>query len=947
MAAVTQRIGSYLGGVSKQSDDKMLPGQVRECYNGFPDATYGLTKRPGFKHVVNLGTGTAYDGGKWFYIKRDDDEEYVGVIKGTAINIWNAVSGAVCTVTTPDGTGYLSGTKDNYKIITVQDTSIIINSSVTVSAQPAPTFNANRVATVQVEYVASDTNYEISIKIGGTTVTANYATPSSGATADLILNDLKTDIEAMTGSHANIAVTKLDSSLELTHSSFMEVEAKGGMDNKALTAVQDEVASIAELPFESKHGRTIKIVNTNSSSDTYWAEFKAHNTTYNTDGTVNVAGSGEGYWEETRDPSVSPGLDNSTLPHELINTSLNQFTFKKIAYENRLVGDDETNSHPSFIDEKITAGFFHNNRLGFLSKYNVIMSQSGDFYNFYFKSAQTTIDSDPIDISCSSIKPTALHAALPTAQGVVLFSENQQFVMFADAGVLTPSLATIRALSNYEMDRNIEPVDVGTNLNFITKTPGYSRVFSMVTRGQQENPQVLDLSRVVKEWISPDIDQLISSPQNSMVAMTGQSLKEVFIFRYYNDGKENLMEAWVSWLMPGTVQFIETHSDDMYAVTKQGNQFVLSKAALSQSPEQAIIVNNQGQKVNPCVDLYATASSVVYDSVNKVSKCYLPFNDASELTPIIVIKGNTSSGSFVESGFTVTPERGSDGTGPFFSVANKDLTSVASDVIVGFKYNFDVELPRTYFRPDPRQTDFTANLTIARMKFAVGLSGMMSFKLQQTGRLPYELEFTGEETVAITGNGTSSATNKLNIPTTTNGSGTGMTVDLTASGGVVTAIKINQSGSGYADNDVITISAADAGTGTAVTGTYTGLKSFTFNKRDLDYVDRSDVQVTVNGINETGFSFTNDTTIVFTSAPANNAKIKFFIKEWFTVQPVIEANTYLANDVPLDNENVFAIPIHQRTENFRLKMFNNSPFPVAVNAMMWEGNYTPRFYRRV
>ncbi len=372
------------------------------------------------------------------------------------------------------------------------------------------------------------------------------------------------------------------------------------------------------------------------------------------------------------------------------------------------------------------------------------MSQSGDFYNFYFKSAQTTIDSDPVDISCSSIKPTALHAALPTAQGVVLFSENQQFLMFADAGVLTPALTTIRALSNYEMDRNIEPVDVGTNLNFITKTPGYSRVFSMVTRGQQDNPQVLDLSRVVKEWISPDVDQMISSPQNSMIAMAGQSLNEVFIFRYYSDGKENLMEAWTSWLMPGTVQFIATHSDDMYAVTKQGDQFTLSKAALSQSPEQAIIVNNQGQKVNPSVDLYATASSVVYDSSTKVSKCYLPYNDVSSLTPIIVIKGDTSSGSFVESGFTITPERGSDGTGPYFSVANKDLSGVASDVIVGFKYNFDVELPRTYYRPDPKVTDFTANLTIARMKFAVGLSGMMSFKLQQTGRLPYEVEFTGD-----------------------------------------------------------------------------------------------------------------------------------------------------------------------------------------------------------
>jgi len=859
MVAVTQRIGSYLGGVSKQSDDKMLPGQVRECYNGFPDATYGLTKRPGFKHIVNLGTGTTYDDGKWFYIKRDDDEEYVGVIKGNTINLWNAVSGNPCTVTYGTGAqSYLNGTKTNYKIITVQDTSIVINSNFTVTAQAAPTFNPHRVGSVEVQYVTSSTTYEIEITINSVTKTATYTTPSS-ADVDTILTNLESDINAMTGDHAQLTVTRLANSLEIVSTINMDIHAKGGIDNKGLTVVEDEVASVSELPFKSVQNRIVKIVNTNSSADTYWAKFVAH------DGI-----SGEGYWEETRDPGVSAGLNNATLPHELINTAVDTFTFKQLTYEDRLVGDDETNSHPSFINEKITAGFFHNNRLGFLSKDNVIMSQSGDFFNFYFKSAQTTIESDPIDISCSSIKPTALHAALPTAQGVVLFSENQQFVMFADAGVLTPALATIRTLSNYEMDRKIDPVDAGTNLNFITKTPGYSRIFSMVTRGQQDNPQVLDLSRVVKEWISPDIDQLISSPQNSMIAMAGQSLNEVFLFRYYNDGKENLMEAWTSWLMPGTVQFIETNSDDMYAVTKQGNQFVLSKAALSQSPEQAIIVNNQGQKVNPSVDLYATASSVVYDPTTEISKCYLPYNDVVTLTPIIVIKGNTSSGSFVESGFTVTPERGSDGTGPFFSVAKKDLSSVASDVIVGFKYNLDVELPRTYYRPDPNVTDFTANLTIARMKFAVGLSGMMSFKLQQTGRLPFELEFTGDGS------------------TTT----------------------------------------------------------YTFNKRDLNYVDRSDVLVTVNGVNQTGFSFTNDTTVVFSSAPANNAKIKFFIKDWFSVQPTIEANTYLANDVPLDNENVFTIPIHQRTENFRLKMFNNSPFPVAINAMMWEGKYTPRFYRR-
>jgi len=811
MAAVTQRITSYLGGVSKQSDDKKLPGQVRECYNGYPDPTFGLTKRPGFEHIVNIGTGTTYDDGKWFYINRDDDEEYIGVIKGTSIDIWNAVTGNTCTVTYPDGTGYLSGTKDNYKLITVQDTSIVINDSVTVTVQANPTSYTNSQAIVVLDSLIADFDYTITLQ--GLDATA---TPQSSTTYEDMLDDsgsvdtdhhLRDALDDLISTQQGLSnpdfagtwtLTVNGNSLLITRTNGGEpdsftISAQGGVDTQGLYVFQQQVSNVAQLPDESKNGIVIKVINTSSGLDDYYVKFVADNGV-----------SGRGYWEETIAPDVSPGLDASTMPHELINTAVDTFVFKEINYTDRLVGDDDTNEQPSFVGEKITAGFFHNNRLGFLSKDNVSMSQAGDFYNFYHTSAQTVIDSDPIDISCSSVRPTALHAVIPTAQGVVLFSEDQQFIMFSDTGVLTPALTTIRTISNYKMDKLIEPVDVGTTINFVTKTPGYSRVFGMVTRGQQENPQVLDISRVVKEWISPDVDSIVVSPQNSLIALSGQSLNEVFLFAYYSDGEQTLMQAWFSWLMPGNVQFLATNSDDMYAVTKQADQFVISRAVLSQAPEQGIIVNSQGQKVNPCVDLYATASSVTYDAATKTSKCYLPFNDVADLTPIIVIKGDTSGGSFIESGFTVTPERGTDGTGDFFSITGKDLSSVASDVVVGFKYNFDIELPRTYFRPGQVDADFTANLTISRMKFAVGLSGMMSFKLQANGR-----------------------------------------------------------------------------------------------------------------------------------------------SEWYDIQPVIEADYYLANDIPLDAENVFILPIHQRTENFRVRMFNDSPFPVAVNAMMWEGQYTPRFYRRV
>ena len=894
MAAVTQRISSYLGGVSRQSDNKMMAGQVRECYNAFPDATYGLTKRPGFKHIANLGT--TLDDAKWFYINREETEKYVGAIKGGAIYIWNVLTGVACTVTYGTGAqaylglsniaGQASPTNDNFKLLTVQDTTIVINNSVDVQETTPVAGTPNAQGTLVLTGAIPETLYTVVLQ-GETISVTSHINDSS---FDDILTDknnynLKQAIEnkitarkaandadftgTWTVSKVGTTSLRIQRVVSGTPTAFT-LEARGGLTNAFLVAFQDEVASVGVLPAESFDGHTVKVNNTDTFSDDYYAKFKADNGV-----------SGRGYWEETRAPyqknedgtieNVSAGLNNETLPHELINTSLNNFTFKKITYDGRDVGDNVSNAHPSFVGEKITGGFFHNNRLGFLSKDNVIMSRSGSFYNFYFETAQTVLDTDPVDLSCSSVKSASLHAVLPTAQGILLFSQNQQFLLYSDTGVISPSLANIRTLSNYEMDNKVDPVDVGTQINFISKTPGYTRCFSMVTRGMQENPQVLDLSRVVKEWIAPGIDQMVSSPQNSMIALAAQDSKKIYVFRYYSDGEKNLMQAWVEWDMPGLTQFTTIESDDMYAVTKQGGQFTLSKAALSQSPEQAIIVNNAGQKVNPCVDLYATASSVVYDSVNKLSKCYLPYNDVSELTPVLVIAGNTSTGTFVESGFTVTPERGTDATGPHFIVKGKDLTSVASDVVVGFKYNFDIHLPTTFFRPDKSETDFTANLTISRMKFSVGLSGVMSFKVTQKGRNPYSISLTGDGS------------------TTT----------------------------------------------------------YTFNIKDLNYSDRSEVKVKINGIVTDAFSFSNDTTIVFNTAPPANSTIVLYINEWFSTYSVIEANEYLANDVPLQNETVFTIPLHQRTENFKLRLFNNTPFPVALNSMMWEGNYTPRFYKRV
>ena len=866
MPAITQRVSNYLGGVSKQSDDKKLTNQVRECLNGYPDPTFGLTKRPGFKWIANLGTGTTYDSSKWFYIHRDADEKYIGCIKPASggstgdIDIWNAVTGAACTVNYGTGAqAYLTGARINYDILTVQDTSIVTNNLITVAKIADPTFIAKTRATL----VLSDTAVgEYDVTINGSAITT-YDSPST-QTYNGLLTELKSRIDGLNIS--GLTVTKYASSLELdrvvsgTRTAFT-ISTTGGAANNKLSVFQDQVDNVSQLPYTSFNGRIVKVINTASNNDTYFAKFVAD------DGT-----SGIGYWEETLDPSKSTGLNQDTMPHELLNTATNTFLFQKITWTARKVGDDVTNSHPSFVGQKVEQSFFHNNRLGFLSKDNVSMSQSQDFYNFYHTSAQTVTDADPVDLSCSTIRPAALHGIIPTTQGLVLFSKNQQFMMNAADGILTPTSTSISTISNYEMDTEVDPVDMGTNINFISKTPGYTRVFGMVTRGQDENPQVLDVGRVVNEWIPATIDTFIASPQNQFLALSSQSDDKIYFYRTYSDGEKNLVEAWFNWQLPGTVQTTAVDQDDMFTVTKQGNQFTLSKASLSQSPSDAIIVNNDGSRVNPCMDLYATASSVAWDSTNEFSKCYIPWNNVTGLTPVLIIKGTTATGQFIESGFTITPDIITDDGNDYFKVAKKNLTSVASDVIVGWKYDLDIILPKTYYRTDESMqlTDYTANLTIARMKFAVGLSGVMGFKLKSTGTLQGKKEYTGDNSTTI----------------------------------------------------------------------------FNWTKDDLDYIDSDQIKVTLDGVATTAFTVSGDYQITFSSAPGTNVKIKIYLDEWYNLNPTQIADTYLANDIALSDQSVFSIPIHQKTNNFQLRIFNDSPFPVSLNSMMWEGNYSPRFYKR-
>jgi len=776
MPAVTQLIPNFLGGVSRQNDDKKLLGQVTECINGYPDPTYGLLKRPGMKHtnVLKKANGTAFtkaelDGAAWFFIERDAAGSYIGAVKGTDIYVWTAADGTWCTVTN-NSASYLTGTTQNdYHFRSVQDVTVITNKTIAAAMQPNNTYTPKSVATIKLNTLVDTYTYTVTIQ----NVEAEVTSQNTTTFDDMLLYDagnvntnhhlidkIKDVIEAQhTASNTDFdgiwylegytdsivikrstganAVVVDYSAVTGTPVAF-DIDAKGGLNNTAIEAFEDEVEDVSKLPLESFGGHSVTISNTSNAEDDYHLQFVAYDAVLNR---------GRGYWEETIARDVSPGLNASTMPHQLENTGPTTFTFNPISWTARQAGNDVTSPLPSFIGKKITATFFYSNRFGLLSQDNVFFGVANDAYNFFVKSALTQIDSDPIDLNVASIRPVTLSAVLPSPQGLMLFSERQQFhVVTTDSSTLTPSTTLIRSLSNYEMSPDIAPVDVGVNSAFVNRVPGYSKLFSLQLRDVEQPPLVVDISKIVLEWIPDTVDGLTVSPQNSVIMLIDRSTSYLYLYRYYNNGEKDLFQAWTKWQLPGTIQTADIINDSVVVVSQHEDEYTIGKIILDEIPSGSSVVGTTSITGNTCLDMATRpvepavgVNAVVYDAANEVTKIYTPYTPIQQKEAIMLLSlptadVGTNAAVDADAGFYLAAtERTEIGTGYRYFEVNGDYTSYADGIVIGYGYDFEVTMPKFYYKRDPNTSDYTATLTISRVTFSVGRTGPVLFKVKAAG----------------------------------------------------------------------------------------------------------------------------------------------------------------------------------------------------------------------
>ncbi len=727
MAAVTQQVPTFLGGVSRQQDTKKTPGQMTEILNGFPDPAFGLIKRNGNQFLTELTPPTAHNltDAYWFSINRDDDESYiVAVTNAGSIKWWNLVptltgstftwaSGELSDAATQ--TYLTAGTGkpvDKIETVTYLDQTYLINKEKTVEMQPKTSYELGIRGTVVLAAIEVG-NYDVYLDGQQFRHTETVA----GATAEHILTQLKSEINTNDPSYT---VEIYGSSLEITKSTAFTLEVKGGDSGVALTSYQDEVTTPSRLAAATVNGRRVKILNSIDDRNSYFVKF------------IGVAGSatgaGTGYWQEDlgwdEDPATpgsyllaSAGFLATTMPYKLTNTAKNTFTVGPEDWAPRATGNDLGNPIPSFVDKTIKYGVLNSNRLALLGPDSIVLSAAKDIANFFYTSAQTVTAADPIDIDVPSFRVGTLHSAISKPQGLILFTQFEQFLLYSENGNLTPFDSVIRTIGQYENAPDANVRDVGPYVSFVSRTPLSGKVFGMQPRGGNETPNTSEISQIVTGYLPSDIIKLTADPQNSLLATYSPSDESIFMYKFYSNGQEQLMQAWFKWKVIGSVEYMEVLQNIIVLVTESAGVYNLSIISLIQDPYPLAQKFPSGTSDLTTIAVSNARLDFLYLPVGHGTITYDPGTNRSTLPrPYNHITGKQAFAVKVP---TVTPQQPTKlsdlpklfitssfnpiGSGVIYDIDEThwtvlgDLTGLESQLVLGYSFAYEVELPTYYF----------------------------------------------------------------------------------------------------------------------------------------------------------------------------------------------------------------------------------------------------------
>lgn len=464
-----------------------------------------------------------------------------------------------------------------------------------------------------------------------------------------------------------------ESIMHISNSQYpFTVEVTDGKGDAYMRAVNgsDEVAQFGYLPGSGLPS---------PQADGFVAKISGDKSTGQDDYYVKWEGN---VWKETIRP-VYPGgstthaheivkknarinFNAATMPVNLykafgrVNSVNNQiyFILSTVDWSPRTVGDLNTNPFPSFANYELGGDsstapvdsddatytindiFFHRNRLGFVSDENVILSQAGDYFNFWHSTVLSVLDTAVIDVAVSNNQVAILKSAIPFQENLVLFSDLQQFKLTSDS-FLTPTSVVVDVATNFETSTDTKPVPAGKTIFFPFQRGAYSGIREYFIDVASETNDANEVTAHVPEYIEGTVKKMaVSSNEEVLLILSDTDRRELIVYKYYYNDKEKLQSAWSKWKFDAEIIDVEFIGSVAFILFRRGDgtndPVYLEKLNLSVDSATTVLDDKIGVRLDRRVKL----------STGGVTT--LPYSDADYdklTTSTVQVSGSNQFGS--------------------------------------------------------------------------------------------------------------------------------------------------------------------------------------------------------------------------------------------------------------------------------------------------------------
>lgn len=716
ISTVRGSIPNLLNGVSQQAPASRLVTQGEAQLNGLSSVLKGLGKRPHTEHIARLTTSYNQPTNlKVHFIDQSTSERFIVIIDHQNVRVFTLAGAEVSVSKTPTGwASYFSSTSPYQDIscLTIKDTTLIANATKTPAMTSDKSATFYPTAIVWVKTGLYSTTYQV--KIDGQT--ASYTTPdSTGDSSNWRTTYIAAQLQAsiMTLGGGGVYVAYQDGSvlnvLRSDHADFT-ISVSDSYGDNALSCVKGTTQKYQDLPRKSYTSGWVVCITGDPESlkDNYYLKYS------------------NGSWIETTAEGISYKIDADTMPYKLVKSG-SSWSLGRSSWDNREVGDEDTNPTPSIIGQSINDMFFYQDRLGFVSGSTVFMSYTGEHFNLWADTSLDTMDSDPIDVTPAVNKASTLRHAIPMFDRLLLFGDRAQYNVTSNGGV-SPKDVRVDIATGYEYSGLAKPVVAGNSVFFTVSRGGYTGIMEYLIDPDTQQTHALDTTEHLPTYVPGNVFKLLaSSNAMTVMALTLNSRASMWVYNYWWSGTEKVQSSWSQWTFDCTaIVGAEIIDSYLYLVLYRADDGLYLER-MSLVPSAAA----PGMATEVLLDRRCIATGV-YDINTDRTTWTLPYSVSTD-KEIRVIRGSAF-----------------DGKGTALSSVTRPTTDTVAAVgdhtkgacYLGLPYTFEYQFSELFMREGERQEK---SIITGRLQLT-----SMTVKCADTHFLKAEVTPHGRDTASYT-----------------------------------------------------------------------------------------------------------------------------------------------------------------------------------------------------